>query len=363
MSGKYKYFKTDKDKKNTENENTENDLTVFKYGSARQKYPLLWYIPRSSTPNQKNHKKKMHNKPKPTKKEIKAKGILKHDNKKSLKKIFIRSAAAVTILGVLVLSIMIPSSQQKAIKKKIDLISEDHPPVEMINEAPVNNSGIIIDNPDIAEELETAYNFLDEKLIGDASLFEMDLQQVDQIKGIYQIDLADKSLSKDVAIQMIVNSNGKDFIFEYTAKGEDFENGFTIDTSTNKTNSILSLAVNLSNCYPSNIIEQDEQKLDLAQKAKSVLGENLLIGDPVIYAENAILNSYIIPIYNENSHFLFSISESTLTENFADINSELIMNLLGEYFEGKNELFKKTSAINQLDTFEDFKDSSETDLE
>ena len=191
----------------------------------------------------------------------------------------------------------------------------------------------------------------------------MDLQQVDQIKGIYQIDLADKSLSKDVAIQMIVNSNGKDFIFEYTAKGEDFENGFTIDTSTNKTNSILSLAVNLSNCYPSNIIEQDEQKLDLAQKAKSVLGENLLIGDPVIYAENAILNSYIIPIYNENSHFLFSISESTLTENFADINSELIMNLLGEYFEGKNELFKKTSAINQLDTFEDFKDSSETDLE
>ena len=225
---------------------------------------------------------------------------------------------------------------------------EEHPPTERLTPVDQLPNGEIVQYPTTVQELQDAYAFLQDKFVDDAVAFEMNLDNIENIKGIYKINLANENFSKDVAIQIIINSNGKDIILEYTALAEDFKDGFNIDVNTNETNAILSLASNLSNCYPSNVIEQDEQKIELAEKIKEITGADVIVGDPIIYSENAVLNEYQIPIYKGNSGCLYSIKESVLAEHSEDINFDAVMSLLADYIEGKNDFFE-VKTIEQIE--------------
>lgn len=278
-----------------------------------------------------------------TYKYIAGRGLLKQNSRK-----FLIGATAALLAITMVLAY--PDIKQALIEKKINSMPvEIHAPVETLTDPELDNKGKVIENQDTPEELVEAYEFLNEKLLGDADIFDMDIDTINKIDGIYQIDLANSNFSKDFVIQLLVNANDKDYIFEYTALGEDFGNGFDIDTSVNSTSTILSLVSNLSNCYPSNIIEQDEQKVELAQKIKEIYNKDVIVGDPIIYAENAVSNEYQIPVYQKDSCTLYTIKESIIADNSEDINFEAVFNLLIDYLDGKNDFFE-VKDIKEIDT-------------
>lgn len=270
------------------------------------------------------------------------KGWLKQNSNKVL-------CCAVGVILALTLIASYPSIKQLIIQKNINSLPvEIHAPVEMLSDVEKDPAGQYIENPDSSEELQKAYEFLEEKLLNDANIYEMDIKKINNLYGIYKIDLTNKNFSDDTALQFIVNADGKTLVFEYTALGVDFKNGFKVDTNSNNTSTLLSLIENLSNCYPSNIIEQDEQKIELSEKIKTLTGKSAIIGDPVIFVENTVSNIYKIPVYQKDSCTLFSIKESVLAENCEDINFEIIYELLSQYLDKNNDFFEK-QEINQLE--------------
>ena len=278
------------------------------------------------------------------------KGWLKQNSNKIL-------TCAVGVILVLTFIASYPAIKQAIIQKSINSMPvEIHAPVEMLSDVDKDRSGQYIEVPESSEELQEAYKFLEEKLQNDATNYEIDINKIDNIMGIYKIDLANKNISNDTALQFLINAGGKDFIFEYTALEEDFENGFDVDTSLNHTKTLLSLIQNLSNCYPSNIIEQDEQKIELSEKIKTITGKSAIIGDPLIFAENAVSNIYQIPVYQKDACTLFLIKESVLAENCEDINFDVIYELLSEYLDKNNDFFEE-QEINVLNGTQEILDA------
>jgi hypothetical protein len=241
-----------------------------------------------------------------------------------------------------------PVIKQALIQKAISSMPvEIHAPTETLTPPAKNSEGEIIESVDDPKELVNAYDFLEDKFLGDADYFGIDLESINFIKGIYKIDLASENFAKDFAIQVIVNTSGKDIIFEYTGLEENFKDGFNVDTTVNSTGTILSFSENLAECYPSNVVEQDEQKIELAEKIKEITGNNCIIGDPIVFSENAVSSNYQIPVYQNNSCILYSIKESVLADNSEDISYDAIMSLLSDYIEQKNKLFE-VKTIEQI---------------
>lgn len=221
---------------------------------------------------------------------------------------------------------------------------------DFLTEVPTNVDGTIIENPVVNEEIANAYEFLTEKVVGDLDFFGVNLPNISKICGIYKHALYGESFSKDAAIQIILEAEGKKYILEYTAAESDFENEvFTVNTSINENETILSFMENLANCYVSNFIQNDDIKEEIASHFDNFDG---VIGDVIYYTKDALTTLYQIPVYSNNECTVYSISENDLAENSEDMSLFDVYKLFGEYLENKNDLFT-SEKVEKIDTNDD----------
>ena len=271
--------------------------------------------------------------------------------KKRVVGISVASVVAIAIVFVFTYPIIV----QKNIDKKMSTLPVmPHAATKLETELPKDDEGkVIYYTPAEEKEVKESCNFLEERLVKDATALGLGISKIDKIKGIYSHKTTSNEMPGDTLIHFVVESEGQDYIIEYTALNEDYkENSFKIFTFKNDADTISSLMYDLQKCYLSGTsLPQDEEILYMLSSKEC---EAKVIGNPYFYMADAVNHEYKIPVYTEKNAIMFSIKEGDVLDNSLEANEEAVYLLFWDYLQEKNNLFsfEKIESIENSDKIE-----------